>query len=293
MSSSKLSAQAIALLISLTLIWGTSFILIKQGLKVFDADELAALRVTAACLFLLPFALTSLKGLERKDHITLLISGLTGIFIPAFLFAYAQTHLDSSVAGILNTLSPLWMMVIGSLFFNQHFSGNAIFGTLLGFVGAILLMTIGSGTSLFDFNSYSLLIVIAAAFYGTNLNWVKFRVRAIPSLTITSVSLLLIGPLAASYLFGVSDFTYKLNHSEGAWKAFGFVVLLGCMGTSVATILFNKLIKISTPLFASSVTYVLPIVAVMWGVLDGEQLLIGHFVGMAAILCGVYLANRK
>jgi drug/metabolite transporter (DMT)-like permease len=275
------------------LIWGTSFILIKQGLKIFSPDEVAALRVTSASLLLLPFALHSMKGLVGKDYFLLLVSGLAGIFIPAFLFAYAQTHLDSSVAGILNTLSPLWMMIIGSLFFGQHFKRNAIFGMMIAFGGAALLMLANSGGTHFDFNGYSLLIVIACAFYGLNLNWVKFKIPPMSAMTITSVSLLLIGPLAAIYLFGVSDFTHKLSHAEGAWKACGFIMLLGCMGTSVATIIFNKLIKISTPLFASSVTYILPIIAVMWGLADGEILISGHFIGMIAVLSGVYLANRK
>jgi drug/metabolite transporter (DMT)-like permease len=285
--------QAIGLLLILSLIWGTSFILIKQGLKVFAPDEVAALRVTAACLFLLPFALVRLKELQKEDYFRLFVSGLMGVFIPAFLFAYAQTQLSSSVAGILNTLSPLWTMIIGALFFSQRFKGFAIIGIIIGFGGTVLLALSRSGGAITGINSYALLIVVACAFYGSNLNWVKFKIHDLNSLTITSVSLLLIGPLAMIYLFGFSDFTSKLTTLDGAWKSFGFVVLLGCMSTAVATFLFNKLVKISTPLFASSVTYLMPIVAVMWGILDGETLIAGHFIGMACILSGVYLANKK
>lgn len=285
--------QAIGLLITLSLIWGTSFILIKQGLKVFAPDEVAALRVTAACLFLLPVALVRLKELKKDDYFRLFVSGMMGIFIPAFLFAYAQTQLTSSVAGILNTLSPLWTMIIGALFFGQRFKGFAIIGILIGFGGTVLLALSRSGGAITGINSYALLIVLACAFYGSNLNWVKFKVLDLNSLTITSVSVMLIGPLAMIYLFGFSDFPSKINTLEGAWKACGFVILLGCMSTAIATFLFNKLVKISTPLFASSVTYLMPIVAVMWGVLDGETLIAGHFIGMACILGGVYLANKK
>lgn len=291
--SDNRNAQAIGLLLTLSLIWGTSFILIKQGLKVFAPDEVAALRVTAASLFLLPIALIKIKELQKSDYPNLFVSGLLGIFIPAFLFAYAQTKLDSSVAGILNTLSPLWTMILGALFFGQRFKGYAIIGIGIGFAGTIVLAISRSGGTIGGFNAYALFIVFACAFYGANLNWVKYKIHNIPPLTITSVSLLLIGPMAILYLFGISDFTTKLIAVEGAWKAFGFIVLLGCMSTSIATALFNKLIKISTPLFASSVTYIMPIVAVMWGVLDGEQLIIGHFIGMVCILGGVYLANRK
>ncbi len=281
------------MLILLSLIWGTSFILIKQGLKIFAPDEVGALRVAAASLFLLPFALVRVRELNKDDYSKLFVSGLLGIFFPAFLFAWAQTRLESSLAGILNTLSPLWTMILGALFFGQRFKGYAIIGIIISFGGAIILTLSRSTGSVSSFNSYGLLIVIACALYGTNLNWLKFKVHNMGSMTITSVALLLVGPLAAFYLFGFTDFTSKLSDATGAWRAFGFVVLLALMSTAIANLIFAKLVKISTPLFASSVTYIMPIVAVMWGVLDGETLLIGHLIGMIAILGGVYLANRK
>lgn len=291
--SEKKSVTAIGLLLLLALIWGTSFILIKQGLKVFAPDELGALRVTAASLFLLPFALAKIGGIAKKDHFSLLVSGMVGVFIPAFLFATAQTKLDSTVAGILNTLSPLFTMIIGFLLFKQRFKGLAILGMVVGFGGTALLMLSRNGGTVTGINYYALLVVAACALYGTNLNWVKARLLHLGSLTITSVSLLYIGVLAAIYLFAVSGFTEKMESAPGAWRAFGFVVLLGCMSTSIATALFNKLVKLTNPLFASSVTYIMPIVSVMWGVLDGETLAIEHFVGMAFIVGGVWLANRR
>lgn len=292
MSQNK-NFTAIFLLIVLSLIWGTSFILIKQGLKVFAPDVVGALRVAAASLFLLPLAFPKLKELKQGDHFKILVSGLMGIFIPAFLFAWAQTQLNSSLAGILNTLSPLWTMIIGALFFTQRFRGFAILGIIISFTGTILLALSRTGGSITGFNMYALLIVAACALYGANLNWVKFKIHDLGSVAITSVSLLFIGPLGAAYLFLFTDFTATLTTVPGAWKAFGFVVLLALMSTAVANLLFMKLVRISTPLFASSVTYIMPIVAVMWGVIDGEKLLPGHFIGMAAILGGVYLANKK
>ncbi len=283
----------VILLVLLSLIWGTSFILIKQGLKVFAPDEVGALRVTAASLFLLPFALVRLRELSKEDYGKLFVSGLMGIFFPAFLFAWAQTGLESSLAGILNTLSPLWTMILGGLFFHQKFRGYTILGILISFGGAIILTLSRSAGTISGFNIYGLLIVIACALYGANLNWLKFKVHNIGSMTITSVALLLVGPLAAIYLFVFTDFVVTLTTKPGAWEAFGFIALLALMSTAVANLIFNKLLRISTPLFASSVTYVMPIVAVMWGVLDGEKLLLGHFIGMVAILGGVYLANKK
>jgi drug/metabolite transporter (DMT)-like permease len=285
--------KAVLLLILLALIWGTSFILIKQGLKAFPPQQLATLRVSAAFLFMLPFALTKLKGLTGKDYFALFVSGMLGIFIPAFLFSTAQTKIDSSVAGILNTLSPLCTMIVGMMFFNQKFTAWTIIGVLIGLGGTVMLMLSRDGTSVTGINYYALFIVAACFLYASNLNWVKFRIQGLTSLTITSISILLIGPLAITFLFGFTDFTTRLETVEGAWKAVGFIVLLGCMSTAVATLIFNSMLKISTPLFASSVTYLMPVVSVGWGLLDGEKLYAGHYIGMAAILGGVYLANRK
>lgn len=284
---------AILLFVSLTLIWGTSFILIKQGLKVFAPDEVASLRVTAAALFLLPVGLSQFRDLKKEDYWKLFASGMMAIFIPAFLFSAAQTRMDSSAAGILNALSPIFTMIIGAIVFNQRFKGYAVIGIILGFGGAVLLSLTRSEGSISGINAYALLIVLACFFYGSNLNFVKYVIPDIRSLTITSVSVLLIGPLAAIYLFGFTDFTHKLATVEGAWKATGFIAILGLMSTAVAILLFNRLVKMTTPLFASSVTYVMPIVAVLWGLLDNEEIRSGHLIGMTAIIGGVYLANRK
>lgn len=285
--------KAFVLLIALSLIWGTSFILIKQGLKVFSSDEVGALRVVAAFLFLLPIAIQHLKELKGIDYLKLFLSGMLAVFIPAFLFATAQVHLNSSLAGILNTLSPIWTMIIGALLFSQRFRGWAIFGSVISFGGCIVLAMARADGGLGAFNKYALLIVLACACYGLNLNFIKFKMPSHAPMTIISVSLLLIAPFAYVYLFGFTDFTYKLANTEGAWRAMGFVLILALMSTAVANLLFYKLLRISSPLFASSVTYVMPLVSVMGGVIDGEVLLIGHFIGMVLILGGVYLANWK
>jgi drug/metabolite transporter (DMT)-like permease len=289
----KSKGTAIALLIVLALIWGTSFILIKQGLKVFTPAEVGALRVSAAALFLLPAAVLKLRGLKIKHLGKLMLAGLMGIFIPAFLFAIAQTRMDSSLAGILNTLTPLFTMLIGAMLFQQRFRSMAIVGIVLGFAGTFMIMLSRSGGKIEGINLYALLVILACVLYGMNLNFIKFKIADLGSLTITSVSLLMIGPLALIYLFGFTNYVDTLSTQPGAWKATGYIVLLGMMSTAVATYLFNKVVKISTPLFASSVTYIIPIVAVMWGVLDGERLYTGHYIGMVAIIAGVYLANRK
>jgi drug/metabolite transporter (DMT)-like permease len=289
----KNSPLSIFLLLLLALIWGTSFILMKKGLVVFSPGEVASLRVTVAGLILLPLAVLKWREVRSTHLSKLFISGMMGIFIPAYLFTAAQQHLDSSVAGILNTLSPLWTMIMGAIFFKLRFKGAAVIGILVGLAGTVLLMVSRSGGQFTGFNLFALLIVLACGFYGLNLNYIKFNIPDLRSLTITSVSVAMIFPLGALYLFGFTNFTEKLMSAPGAWEAFGFVVLLAFMSTAVAVSIFNKLVKMTTPLFASSVTYLMPIVSVMWGVLDGERLYASHFIGMAAILTGVYVANRR
>jgi drug/metabolite transporter (DMT)-like permease len=285
-------SKAVFLLILLSLIWGTSFILIKRGLIIFSPGELGSIRVLAASVFLLPFAFTRLKQLQSHHYPKLLASGLMGVFIPAFLFAAAQTRLESSVSGIMNSLTPICTLIIGVLVFKQQFRTQSLFGIILGLIGTVILILSNTGGELGGFNAFALLIVVACVLYGSNLNFVKYKFTDLRALTITSVSLMLIGPLALVYLFGFTEFTSKLSQ-DGGWQALGFIVLLGIMSTSVATILFNLLVKISSPLFTSSVTYIIPIVAVLWGLFDGEKLLPGHFIGMIAVIAGVYLANKK
>ena len=283
----------VLILALLSLIWGTSFILIKQGLKSFSPDEVGALRVTAAAVFLLPVALLRFREIDPRYFKLLFLAGMMGTFIPAFLFATAQTKLDSSVTGILNSLSPLFTMLMGGLFFGQKFKGYAVLGVFLGLAGSVLLVLAGSGWSLSGLNIYALLVVMACALYGTNLNFIKFRITGINSVTLTATALVMIGPVAATYLFGFSGFTEKLYSVPGAWKSMWLVILLAFMSTAIATMLFTWLVQRTSPLYASSVTYLMPVVSVMWGVWDGELLHAGHFAGMSLILFGVWIANRK
>ncbi len=283
----------VAILCLLSLIWGTSFILIKQGLKTFSPDEVGALRVTAASLFLLPVALTRLRTLRSGDYPMLFLAGLLGTFIPAFLFANAQTRISSSVTGIMNSLSPLFTVLMGAAFFSQRVKGYALLGVMVAFAGSLVLLLSSSGWQISGINSYALLIIIACALYGFNLNFIKYRITGMHPVTLTAVALVLVGPLAAGYLFGVSDFTTKLQTVDGAWRSMSFIVLLALMSTAIATVLFTYLVQVTSPLFASSVTYLMPVVSVLWGLLDGEQLYIGHFAGMTMILGGVWVANRR
>jgi drug/metabolite transporter (DMT)-like permease len=281
------------LLTVLSLIWGTSFILIKKGLVVFQPDEVATLRIVAASVVLFPFALRRLKDVRWRHIGLLFVVGLLGNLLPSFLFSFAQTRIDSSVAGILNALTPLFTMLVGVMVFHQVITRKLVVGMIIAFSGTLFLMLAGSGLDLTGLNFYALLIVLATSMYGTNLNLIKFKIAELRALTITSISLAMVGPIAAVYLFGFTDFVHKAQHAEGAWVSLSAVVGLGVVSTGLATVMFNKLVKMTTPIFTSSVTYVMPMIAVAWGLVDGEILLPGHLIGMACIILGVYLVNRK
>jgi len=279
------------LLLILSLIWGSSFILIKKGLVAFDAGQVGALRIIAAAVFLLPFAIQRVKRAKRKHFIVLLTVGITGSLIPAFLFAVAQTRIDSAIAGVLNAITPFWVILLGTLFFYQKISLRIAIGLFLGFAGTAVLVIAGKD-GLDNVNLYGLFVIAATVCYGLILNLIKFKLSELDAITITSVSLVMTGPIAILYLLASTDFISMIGPGYQAMTSLGAIVLLGVLGTAVALVMFNKLVQIKSPVFASSVTYMIPVVAVGWGIIDGEKIVISQLMGMGLILAGVYIANK-
>lgn len=291
-------ASAWGLLVLLASIWGTSFILMKKGLVVFSALELGAARVSVAALLLLPFALRHVRRVERGRFKWLLLSGVVGTLAPAFLFAYAETRMASGLAGVLNALTAVFTLVMGAVFFGQKLTALRVAGIALGLTGTMVLMLLGGSggtqaTPTGETNAwYGLYIVLATAGYGVSINVIKTRLQGIPSMAVTGLLLLFIGGPALAFLLLGTDFLFKLATVPGAWPAFGYIALLATMSTAVAMVLFNKLIQTSTALFAASNTYLIPVVALGWGLLDGEAFNGWHLLGMVVILAGVYIIHR-
>lgn len=281
------------LLFILAFIWGSSFILIKKGLLGLAPDEVGSLRIVAASLVLLPFALRKIKSVNTSKLIYLLFAGFLGSLIPAFLFAIAQTQLESAITGVLNGLVPIFTILISLFVFGQQQTKKVYLGVVIGFIGTVILITAGKGTLFQGINAYALLVVLATVCYASNLNLIKQKLNDLPAITVTSISLLLVGPMAAIYLFGYTDFWYKLVHVEEAKMPIFYISLLGVLGTAIALIIFNRVLQMRDALFASSVTYIIPVFAVMWGVMDGENLYFWHYIGMLAVGVGVYVANAN
>jgi drug/metabolite transporter (DMT)-like permease len=280
------------LLILLTLIWGSSFILIKIGLRSFSGGEVGALRIILASIFLLPLSLPRIKHITKRQWLLLGTIGMFGSLFPSFLFAIAQTQIPSSIAGILNALTPLFTLLIGIILFQQRTNMQTLTGIFIGLIGCIVLILAGQQPGLKSVSWYALLVVAATIFYGANLNIIKFKIHDLTSRTISSISLLIVGPAALVYLLAFTPFLENVQKPQSL-TSFGAVAVLGIVGTAIALIIFNQLVKITSPVFTSSVTYLIPLVAVSWGLLDGERLLPGHYLGLALIIFGVYLSTYR
>ena len=285
------SVRNYASLAFLALIWGSSFILMKRGLEVFDFMEVAALRIVIAFVSLIPFLPQAFKLVKPKHYFPIVISAFLGNGIPAFLFTKAQTELDSSLVGTLNGIVPLFTLILGVYFFSAKPSKANILGIFMGLLGIVFLAfsTLKDG---FAFNGYIFLVVLATIFYATSINVIKKYLQDLNPASIAALAFLIIGPIAAVYLFNTS-FLYQLQTHPDGYKALGYIALLSVLGTSMAAIIFNRLLNRSSAIFTSSITYLIPIVAIFWGVLDGEIITGYHVLGSVIILSGVYLVNKK
>lgn len=279
------------ILMVLAFIWGSSFILMKIGLKSFSPEQAGALRIFLASLVLLPISLRQLKNLSRKDLPSLLIAGFIGSFFPAFLFMVAETRINSSLAGMLNSLTPVFTLIVGFLFHKTAFRWLQVVGLSLGLAGASGLILAGDGFQLGTVNSYAFYIILATCFYAISINQIKSKLSHLTGIQVTSLSFLFIGPVALVYLLTTNFAPVVANP---AWP-FHLLALaaLGIVGTALAMLLMNSLIRYSSAVAASSVTYIIPVFAIMWGVLDGEKVTLLHLGFMAIILAGVYLISRK
>ncbi len=276
----------------LVLVWGSSFILIKRGLVAFSSMEVGAMRIAISFIVLSPLLIWHLKKVPRRALIYFIMAGIIGNGLPPFLFAVAQTVIDSYMAGVLNSLTPLFTLLIGVLFFGIHTRWINVLGVAIGLSGAIGLLSVANGGQLNN-AWYGLLAVAAAVCYAINMNLIKRYLSGFSALTITSVVFMFIGIPSLIYLFAGSNMISILANDPRGWESFGYIAILAVVGTAVAMIIHNWLIKQTSALFTSTVTYLMPIVSIMWGIADGEAFLILYLLWIGLILAGVYLANRK
>ena len=283
--------------IGLALIWGSSFILMKRGLESFTYTQVGTLRVSIAALFMTAIGFRHFRFFQRKDVVALLIVGFLGNAIPYVLFPLAVNHLDSGVVGIINSLVPLFTVLIGGWFFGQKAGKTGWQGVAVGLIGAALLILPMNSILRGAFEmegelAYGLFGVLATMMYGTSVNTLKMQLPHLRALTVTTLSLASAAPF--TIIYSLSSGVFEVFSTDpNAWQNFGYICILGILGSGIAVMMFNKLIQMTSALFSSSVTYAIPVVAVLWGVWDGEQILWNHLVGLLVIITGIYLINKK
>ncbi len=272
-------------LVILSLIWGTSYILMKKGLESFSPYQVGALRIVITFVCLLPVALKHFRFLNKSNILSIIIIGLFGSVIPAFLFPLAETRITSSLAGMLNSLSPVFTLLFGITIYKRKAIKSQIAGVFLGLLGAIGLLYTGS----FTFNVFGLLVVLATLLSGISSNEVS-KVKELNGIKITSLSFFVTSPVAIIYLC-FSDFSGPMQ-SENWVRNLCFIGILAALGSATALVIYYLLIRDTSPIFASSVTYFIPIVATFWGLADNEHLSSSMLISVILIFAGVYIINK-
>ena len=290
-----LSAQRLKwlYLIALALMWGTSFILIKKGLVGLTPIQVGAFRVVVTAVILIIVGYKRLKNISKTAWKWLFISGLIGTLFPSILFAYAETEIDSAVASILNSTVPLLALLVGVFFFKTGFIKAQFFGVLIGLMGCVVLILIGANINPNQNYWYATLPVIASLMYAFNANIIKTYLQHLTALGIAAGSFLLLLLPAIVILAFTGFFDEKYLQQTETQTSLLYVALLALIGTALAKIIFNRLIQLSDPVFSTSVTYLIPVVALFWGVLDGEAFNLWQLAAGGIILLGVYLSNTK
>lgn len=277
----------------LAIVWGSSFILIKKGLIGLTPLQLGSLRTVISSIFIFIIGFKSLKTILSHQWKWVVLSGFLGTFLPSFLFAFAETEVDSGVVSILNALVPLNAILIGLAVFKIASTKTQIFGVLLGFIGASMLIF-----NSMEFNPdqnylFAGFVVLATLMYGFNVNIIKHYLQEVKPIAIATGNFAAIVIPALLVLIFSNFFNSKTFENEAIYSSIGYIAVLSLFGTVMAKIIFNNLIQISSPVFASSVTYLMPLVALLWGLLDGELFGLDQGFASLLILCGIYLANKK
>jgi drug/metabolite transporter (DMT)-like permease len=278
--------------IALSFIWGSSFILMKLGLRGLSAVQVASLRIIFSALFLIPLSVKSFSTLPKNKWVPVFFSGMLGSLLPAYLFCIAEQGIDSALAGTLNSLTPIFVIITGALFFGIKASSNKISGILIALTGSFLLFLSQPSNSEHQNLLYVGYVLIATFCYGLNVNLVHKYLHGVPSLQIAALALTL-NAIPATIVLAASGY-FSSDFSEVEFiKANAYAALLGIAGTAIASVIFYRLIKTAGAVFASLVTYGIPFVACMWGLFLGEEIGWKQWGSLVVMLSGVYLANRN
>tara|TARA_B110000008_G_scaffold162055_1_gene162622 strand:- start:278 stop:1168 length:891 start_codon:yes stop_codon:yes gene_type:complete len=288
----NLSLRKWGTLVILSLIWGSSYILIKKGLTGLTPIQLGSLRVIVTTIIIAPIGYQKIKHIPKQKMKWVALSAFVGSFFPAYLFAFAETEISSSITAVIVSLTPLFTLLISVFVFGEELLKKQVFGVLIGFTGIIVLINNELFSSSFNI-LYIMFIVLAAFCYAVNANVLKYKLSNIPALGIVFMSFLFMF-IPAFIILCFSDFPFSDFTSDPLIiESIIYIIILALFGTAIAKVLYIKLLAISTPVFSVSTTYLMPVVAIFWGLLDGEEFKLTQFTGTAIILLGVYLVTKK
>lgn len=276
----------------LSLIWGSSFILIKKGLVGMSSFQVASLRIIFAAIVIFIYSYNSLVKIPKKSWKWILITAYTGTFFPVYLISYGQTEIESGLASIITTITPINTLIVGIIFFGLVYTKKQLLGLLIGLIGAILLIYEASEADINVNIYYSFFIYMTTIGYAASVNLIKNYLTEISPEAVTAGIFISISPPALLVLFLSDFFSLNFDNTE-VLNSIIFVFILGVFSSAIAQTLFNKFVKIASPLFAAAVTYTMPIIAIFWAILDGETLTTMQFFATAVILTGVYMVNKK
>jgi len=277
----------------LALTWGSSFILIKKGLLGLSPLQLGSLRTVMSSLFIFIIGYKSLKTIQNHQWKWIVITGFLGTFFPSFLFAFAETEVDSGVVSILNSLVPLNTILIGLAVFKITSTKTQVFGVILGFIGASMLIFNSMELHPDQNYLYAGFVVLATVMYASSVNIIKYYLQDVKPIAIATGNFVAIVIPAVLVLSFSNFFTAETFQNDTIYMSIGCVAILSLFGTVMAKIIFNTLIQLSSPVFASSVAYLMPLVALLWGLLDGEVFGLNQGLASLLILLGVYLVNKN
>ncbi len=275
----------------LSFIWGTSFILMKKGLLALPPDVMATLRIAFTFVFFLPIAIPRLKNITKDNIKSLMTVGFIGNLFPAVLFGFSETRINSALAGMLNATTPIFTLIVGWLFYKAKTKPVAVVGVLIGFIGALGLVSDNPANFFKSWNFYAALVLLATLFYGINTNEIKYKLKDLDALSVVSLGFFFAGPWAILWLLIRRVPQAYISHPQ-FWYSFWAVFILAFFSSFIALIIFNYLIKYTSAIFTASVTYLIPVFAIFWGLLDGEVIPWWQYLFMILTIAGVYLVKR-